>query len=69
MKIIVVTANKKRRILVDKSLDGNELEAVYPQTAIEDIEKLYEITMKATSIGKSIKKKDAIKMIEDTFKE
>ncbi len=67
METIVRTADKKCRIIVDKSLGGNELEAVYPQTAMEDIEKLYEITMKAASMGKKIKKKDAIKMIQEAF--
>jgi hypothetical protein len=63
----LVKINNKNRIIADKSLGGNELEAVYPQTALEDIEKLHEITEQFAN--RKVKPKIIIEAIRKAFEE
>jgi hypothetical protein len=59
---VITTKNGKRRIISDKSLGRNELEAVYPPTATSDIRRLAEIT-KAYEDG-DISDSEAINLLQ-----
>ncbi len=50
---------------MDRSLKGNELEAVFPPTAIEDTNKLHEITKEFNS--ESMSQDRIIKKLQDAF--
>lgn len=63
---IIVTKNNKKRIISDKSLNGNELEAVYPETIIEDAEVLYRLTEAYKEEG-SLTEEQALRLIEESF--
>lgn len=64
---VLVKINNKKRIISDRSLGGNELEAVYPQIAIDDIEKLYEITEQFAN--RKVKPEIIIEAIRKAFEE
>jgi hypothetical protein len=64
---ILIQINNKRRILADRSLGGNELEAVYPPTVIEDTEKLHKITEQLKS--KPISHDRILKKLQEAFNE
>jgi hypothetical protein len=64
MEIILKTGNK-RRILTDGSLNGDELEAVYPKTVIEDVEKLSKITDEY--IEKNLTPEEALERLKKSF--